>query len=53
MKSPLSLFTLSICFALMVSCGKTDSGEPTVDNTLLKADCLTETSEVAYKINRF
>lgn len=50
MKSPLSLFTLSICFALMFSCGKTDSVEPTVDNnTLLKTDCLTETSEVAYK----
>ncbi|MES2517822.1 MAG: hypothetical protein V4585_06920 [Bacteroidota bacterium] len=49
MKSPLSLFTLSICFVLMFSCGKTDSVEPTADNILLKTDCLTETSEVAYK----
>ena len=49
MKSPLSLFTLSICFALMFSCGKTDSVEPTVDNALLKNDCKVETSEVVYK----
>jgi hypothetical protein len=49
MKSPLSLFTLSICFALIISCGKTDSVEPTVDNALLKNDCKVETSEVVYK----
>ena len=49
MKLPLSLFTLSIYFALMFSCGKTDSVEPAVDKALLKNDCKVETSEIAYK----
>ena len=49
MKTPLSLFTLSICFALIISCGKTDSVEPAVDKALLKNDCKVETSEIAYK----
>ena len=44
MKSLLLLFTLSICFALIISCGKTDSVEPMADIALLKNDCKVETS---------
>jgi hypothetical protein len=48
MKSP-SLLTLPLIIYLLVSCGKTTTVEPVVDNSILKNECQVETSEVAYK----
>jgi hypothetical protein len=44
-----SLLTLPLIIYLLVSCGKTVTVEPVVDNSILKNECQVETSEVAYK----
>ena len=50
MKYPLFITILLFSFSLLLGCSKSSIEDPAVSNeVLLKTDCLTETSEVAYK----